>query len=730
MPDSNTTGSTDSRLALPETGPQMGSLPPHHEKRKNLADDKELCDLFWNDANQHWNRFNGQPEREAAEDARVAADGMYRASRRKPTRQAEKFTMSNVSDTGYHRRIRTVSAGEAAIFYNGIDPPAKYVPLAETDDYEPEDGKIIADQQNLLARYTQLVDKREAKVKKLNLLTNKYANYFEKSEWLRVVQTRRERRPKRKNGKIERDKDGAIKGWERKEIERTIADHPTIRLKDPKDIWIDATIEEMDMQLCILDRGTENVQTLHRLQSQGEIMNVDEIKAEHLYQGEQHSDELNRRKENADEGTSSQESNGLVEVWNVWMLAPIDKEGKWDRKKTLPTWHWGIFAGNINSRPVCLSLMRNPYNHGKQPYNMVHSHEDDKGAYHFGFPELGEDLYWLSTTIVNQAVDNNTLRNRKPFIQIGRSLTQDMTFSGNKIFHMERGATLTEVDVKDTTGVTMQFLDRIDDIQDKTFNTDKPITGEPLGGRTTAQEATNVFEQAQKPAIEKAKYFGDQHYPWEFGMDKDLWEQFGDPKRVIKLTEHEQVYEVRPGDLWGPLTVSVSSVLEFESTALRRQQLNAVTTNVMPFLGKFMAPGGGQQYGRDFFDEFKIKNGDIIFGTVANAEARSQAQRESRDMIDNDKVTDPQPDEAHDAHIETHQDILDEFKMLPKADRETMGGLDTINLQQRHIDGHKKLKTDQQPSAQAPPQQELAGPAGLGLAQGGQLGKEAIGAVA
>ena len=723
MPENESTSSASDAFTFPQksAAPKVGALPNHHKQRKNWAGDKDLCRKVWSTIKLHFDRFDGQTERDRFESRLNTADLMYRVSQRKPEDQEnDKHTMSNVADTGYNRRIRTVTAGEQSVFFSTDELPAKFFPEPDTDDFSPEEGEEIADQQNLLEEYTFTKDNRKNKIKRVIWLTNKYADQIVSMQWDRRVELRRSRRPARDgDGRILRNEDGSIKRFENKEREVIIADNPTLIHHRIENTWFDATIFDLDDQYCIIEKDDPTLGDLWTLQQTGLIMNVGDIGRAALKQGDDESDVLDERKQNAEEIGETSEENGLITVWHAWVRLPInEKTGKWDAKNELPVWWWATFAGKMHEgQPVCLRLMRNPYNHGNQPYRLLYSHDDDKGAYHDGFPTLSEDLYWNITTVLNQALNNNTLRNRKPFIQKGRVLTRDLTFHANKVIKLDRTASLEEINIEDTTARTMEMWTRLDEIWDRTMNTDKPITGSPLGSRTSATEAKNIFDQAQKPAIEKADLFAQNLFPWMLKMDKALWEQFADPRRVVKLTKNNIKHEIKPADLWGPMTVKVTSVLQFENNSLLRLELNSfVNSQYFQVALQDMSPEGRNRFHRFMWDVFKIPDGETTFNLGASGDAARVAQQENAQMVGELVEVEVLPNEFFDEHIRWHKATLDELSALNDTDAEFVGGSENRDRAIEIIENHIRLTE----AAKAESQQQIAGAVQQGAEGGGQ----------
>ena len=155
------------------------------------------------------------------------ADRMLRMSLNRNTNNDQnEDTRSNTVSSSYFNALRAITAGENLVYFNGRDLPAEYVPEVDTDEYSVDQGKIIADQQNMLEQFTFDEDKRINKTKDITWYNNKYANCMVSVQWQRIVEKKMERVPKRDaEGNVELNENGTIKAFVFEEVERpTVAD--------------------------------------------------------------------------------------------------------------------------------------------------------------------------------------------------------------------------------------------------------------------------------------------------------------------------------------------------------------------------------------------------------------------------------------------------------------------------------------------------------------------------
>ena len=707
--------------------PKVGQPPKHQPKSNNLAGDDKLTEKFWEWASTNYEYFNTQGQRKKfcdTDGTMDVADRMYRvALRRQTTSKQHQNTLSDVASTMFFRQIRTITASERMIFLQDGELPAEFEPEQNTDEYTASDGKWIADQHNMLERHTFDEDNRREKIKRSVLFNNKYAQEMVSIEWDRKVELRVERVPAK-------FLDGKPVAFTFKEVERVAKDCPALIRHDLKDCYFDAQLNDMQLQRCFLVKQQKPWEELAADQRQGKLMNVGKLTDEHLYTGESGESETQEdRLQNADIDATT-EATGLLEIWQVWARVPISEKakgkgkGKWDEKKNAPELYWATFAGKPGQKALCLRLIKNPYNHKKIPFKLLHSHEDDIGAYHMGFSSMLEPGYWQVVTNLNQAIDNVSLRNLAPFTVDGAIHTRDLAFRANKLIRLGRGVKLERLEPSDTTRITMEMHDRIERDADKTTGADKPVLGEALGSRASATEARQVLDQALLPIDDKAQYVADQLFPWMLELDAALWRQYGDPERVLSVTHNNIIQEIEPTKLWGPIKIQVTAVTRFRNNAIRRQEVNSFIQNALPLAAPIMGQKGQRIFWRNVFHLFGIKRASEIFPETGDYDAEHRALEGVHLMMNIGQWVEPLPDENHTAWLAVLEPAAREYALLPAADADT----ERLRMLREHIEIRKNLVARAQ--AQTASASGAAGGAGgpalpgevEGAARGGEMG--------
>ncbi|MFA5240390.1 MAG: hypothetical protein WC476_11885 [Phycisphaerae bacterium] len=729
--DDTTTIPDESAVAEPQ------ETPIYQQKIDNFADNKELAGRIWSYIKAKHSRYVSQTAREylvKANGLMDIADKMYRVSLTKDTTSAQhQNTLSDVSSTIYHRAMNTLHAAFMRIFFPDEDElPASYEPDNNTDEYTMEEGQRIAKQHNALAFHTHDKDDRKAKFSELLKYLLLYAQQLIIHEWDRKLETKTVRKP------VAFDDRGVPTQYEFEEVVKTTKDCPSFKAIDIKDAWWDTQIEDMDQQRCIIWRCKRGWEDLNAAQLARQIMNVGKLTQNDLYQGDLDEENvLEQRLDNADE-SATQEADGRFIEWNSFCRIPLSikttKSGKtkakWD-EKAAPILCWCTFAGQIDGAGLPLRIIKLPYNHGKMPAYLGHSHMDNKGSIHMGFANIVRPLYSQITTNLNQCIDNITLRNRKPFIADGPIHTRDLTFRSNKVIKISKGTTLKEIDIQDTTQLTIPLMKLLEEDVNDTIGAKRALQAEPIGSRASATAERQTLDQAMAPIDDAADYIAKM-LVWIYKMDAELWQQYGDPERILKITHNNQIEEVNPATLYGPVNVKVTAINRFRNNAMARMEINSLIQNTYGFAKEAMGSQGKTLFWRKVFKQFKfLEDLNQIFPLGGDYDAQNRAKEEVYRMtiVKPSQYIEPKMDENQEAHISVEEPALRQYDMLPDSERDEDAAM---NLR-RHIEAEKQFLS--QKSAPSP-QQQMMSPAGIaepgtGQPAGlqGELGGEAMGAV-
>lgn len=654
---------------------KKGKTPSFHPKHNNLAGDDELTKQVWAWAKENQLRFDTQEQRQKYTDSggiMDTADRMMRvALRRDKSSKQHRNTLSDVPSTMFHRQVSAVRANIKTILFRGDELPAEYESEVKLTDRQMEDGKYIAQQQNLLQQYTFDEDKRPKKIKKIIYYILKYGNQLIESRWDFREEEKTDKVP---SSYFDKEKT-RVKEYKFINKKKIVANHPTIIRHDMKDCWFDAQIEDMDLQRVVLIREQVAWENLLSDLDSNSIMNLGKVTDAQLYKGEDGDSDVQQDRLTNTGITGITEKNGLYNIWQVKGFMPIeegkkkDGKGRWDPKKNSATRYWATFVGNISGDAICVRLIKNPYFHGKSGLKLLHSHEDDSGAYRMGFASILTPLYWQDTTNINQAFDNVTKQNDAFMVADGRVKTRDLTYRQNKLVMIERGVKLEVFRPPDTTGITMAMHDRIQTEGDNITGANKPVSGVVAFSRTSATQAKQTLDQSLLPIDEIAEFISEEMFTWMYEMDAELWRQYSNAEQVRLITQNDIIQRLHPENLWGPLKVKVTAVTRFRNNVVRRQELNSFLQNGYPQAREEMTSSGRKMFWIDTFKEFGFPRSEEYFPMDAEFDATTAAINAVQSFRAGEWV-EPLPEQNHDAWLSVLEPYARQYSNLPDSDKD------------------------------------------------------------
>ena len=710
--------------------PEEGDSPPEERavKLNNLADDKELADAVWTWATARHSAFDTQDQRrewigDSADQSANAshldfADRAWRVAERRDTASDQyQNTLSNVASGVYYEAVRTNHAALKTIFFgSGNDLPAEYEPEINTDEYTPSQGEEIASHQNALAQFTWDEDKRVSHVDDALMFCMKNANDVCCIEWDECEREVVERVPDVTKGL---DEQGMPLGYKRKTVKRMVRSWPTFRRIDLKDIWFDCMIDGFDKQRVFLWREQWGLEDIMAEREAGRFKNTEKITTEMLYYED--SDTMRQRQVNAGEQETTGE-NGLFCLWHIKGWMPIREfkgrragRGKWD-KTTVPSYYWATFASRSPGSPsVCLRLEKDPYwtIGGKSNFLMLHAEKDDKGAFHDGNPTRLKSIYWQIVTNENQGCDNVTKIVNAPHVADGPVKKRNLTYRQNDLIKVGKGTKFEVLAVPDVTQSIGNNRDYFQRQAMKISATDKPLTAEPLGARTSSAEAKNVYDMAMMPMDAMAEYIGNQLFSWMFEWDAILWRHFCDPEIKRAISYGGKTIDVFPSRLWGPIKTKITAVSRFHNNTVRRQELNLMLQNIFPLAEKYMGPKGAPECLIEFFEAFGMKNAREWFPAGGDYDAEKLARMLVMQIAMTGQWDEPTPEENHRVYIRILEAAMRDWAFVDEGALAAQGITPEekkrrLDMFRQQIDIRQRFMAQEQ--EQGPPQQQ--GPPG------------------
>lgn len=617
-------------------------------KKKNWAGNEETVKKFLKLAAAHAAGFRAQGARNKQDTERLKdADAMYRMATDQ-TKQDENKT-PGTTDTIPHvffTTVRMVTANEADAMFAQGQLPMKYEPLENQDDRQMSEARMVAEKQNLVLEYSFSADNRTPKIKDSLESCNKYGNEVTGMEWFYQEKTYRERQT---------EIDSTGKKTLKWKTVTEIKEHPSFFRIDLKDVLFDSMIDGIQEQQCFIYRRRPLLFELRQGQKDGHYINLEKLaeagsNGKYLYQGETPSWILADRQANAGENSDAYSQTGAYDEKVIWMRAPINDKGVWDEEGTFPEWHVCRILGTIDPGALCLELKANPYNCKLIPYKLNHCLRDDKGAFHMGYVDIIRPVWNEYKTTLDQWFHSKNLNMNAPIMEEeGAIINTDKSFHPNKLFIIRRGFIdrVKRMDVKINTQDMQAFIGYLEAKIDNIMATEKAYRGEAMGGRTSAGEAKNAFDQAMKPGAEKMRYISDQYFEWMAFWDRELWRQFGHPDHIVAIVNGREPEEVKPAWLEGPLRVKLLCVDRFEDNLYGRMEFDRMLQTVLPSITAM----GGKTLERVLkmaFKRHKLPTEEIFtMGTGADAQRVQWA--ENLGFI-HGTWTEPKQGEDHEVH--------------------------------------------------------------------------------
>ena len=705
------------RVSIPDKQPEVEKSPAYKMDYPNYADNEVTAAnaVRWIKSGYH--DFEDQNAWTKCMTNMDSADEMMRAAVNRIQLMSDESdntesTRSNVKSADFHSDLTVINAGETSIMLGKDNQlPVVYEPLPDSEDFSAELGALQAEEYNAVLSYTMEKSNMRDEIRKHIWRTNKYGNSPIEMQW----DWRKEERTVRKATKYEPIElaDGTtvekpVKFKKETKIV-TVADHPKLIVHDMAHVRFDSQIEDMQNQSLIVIRTQKQLSDLWGEQITGRFQNMDKVTTDQLYSEEGRDHVESDRQDNAGEGSDKDKPTTLFDVRYGWVRVPVeDKTGEWNEKTQISHWYEYVMIGNIEKNPVLVRLSPLPYSSGQIPFSVTHALEDDKGALHIGYAELVKSIIAQEMTNTDQAIDNVTLRQQAPWIAEKGSLgKRDFTFNsaGNQMWWKRAGAEDPHVvEVPDTTMITLNMLAHLEDKRRKTMGTNKPLVGEPLGGRASAAESISVTEQGLKPSLEASKYKANQIFPFIAFWVSEMWKDFGNPDLVINLTGKSPVKQVKPADIYGDMRVRVTAIKQFQDGMLRRKEADNFIQTLVPMLleHKVMSPADLGRFAKEEMSSRDFEGIENYITVRSNADAQHVAKAENQSIVMNGVFDLPQPEEDHQTHLDEHIPYAGSAALAIEKEDPRYANIKNLQL---HIQQHQQMMAGaQQQSQQAQPQ--------------------------
>lgn len=702
-----------------EENPRIEAPIDNQQDRVNLADDPDLAEKVMSHLSYYYDKY--QSERGELEDIWEAADWMIKCGQNETVRETErlrtdrqndemtKTKSTNVGSTLFFRQVRALAAQFVNVISSQKDPfryKSRSNPMVF---YSSGQADELANQHNMVMRWTR--DQEDFEIKSIELIWEliKYSNIPVYSWWKRSTKDVLDRYPvvpSEDRGLLTKIKDFLTQNPETTDMPTVLERRPMLVDNRPVCDWIsnwnfyaDQNIGDIRKQNCVIVKSQASIIDFLAGERDEDYINVDKITDAHVWDG---ADDDSRGEREKNEGYSSETNSvntGSFLQFDAHVLLPIDesksKGKRWDDKKNIPKLYWVTVVDSFDTG-VCLRIERNLDPDDEMPYEMISLYPGDKDKlYKMSLAQALRGNYTESTTAKAQAIDSKTLANNRPLKAIRGEVHVEeggLKFGRDKVFWVDRAESLTEFRLAPVED-NLSILAYLDDDSDKTAGTVRSVRGEAMGGRTSAAEAENAFNSAGLPLKMIIKYV--LHKWLKFYARKGLkqWHLYAREDQVLKITDEQGIYkDVRPIDLYGDFDVEVNIVDEFEQNMLMMNNLTYAAQNILPL---FMDVMDKRELAKDVFDKFlHLDVSRMLLPDRADQDALI-ARQENEVMLEDGQYIAPTKDEDYDAHLREHEGRLIQYSGVEDTKP-------TLIILKRHIAETKFMRDARQRVSAAP----------------------------
>lgn len=452
-------------------------------------------------------------------------------------------------------------------------------------------------------------------------------------------------------------------------------------------VWLDENIESIDGQpgtfirspiswTKLLSDSKKNNVKLFKPDGDESLRNKFE-KYKETTNSTEFNNALADRHDNADR-TLQDRTTELYRHWVVWVNLPIDKE----------TSKWGEDVPEIRCRVRLLGdpesceiiEIRENIFPGGVPVISAHQTEDDVGMYHISLGEKIASYYDQICVAIDQLIDNRSKNVRRPLFYDPLRVEIDKYDFGHSNAIPTPGVdprtVIYEAQIADMTATIMTTIQYCEQKVKEIMNTTDAVTGQAMGGRTSASEYMGAKVAATTPIFSDMACIED-------ALIGEYMRRFAQYIHVF-MTHDDIVQQIGPigaefqFDLSDIYTIELRGVSEAMDKATKVQNLLQLfnltqDANARPRILLRLAEAMG------------VENPNEFVTIPAKDQAIKAALWENNEMLVHGQWDEPETGEMHDIHLPIHK------QALWQAQREPEKNLN-IPLMQEHISFTEQLK--------------------------------------
>ena len=582
----------DAFIAEDAQAPVADDLMPEQVEFPNLADDDELVKRVLAHIQYVYDKY--KTDRSELEDTWEALDYMVKCGQNETVREIErgrtdrnssdnatKTRAKRVGSTLFLRQVRTMAALLVDIVKSRRDPcmfRSRSNPAVPYSGHQADDR---AEQQNAIFRYTREVDNFDIKLIEFAWSLMATGNVPVCVHWKR----------NRANVLMRQQVPGGGTRVTRKIVET--AAYPSLDWIDNQMFYADQNIPDMQKQLSFGVKSQATWSEARKLQQAGEYINVETITPANLYIG---GDEnmKDKKEDNAGAASNTSDTNtGTLLQFDWYAELPIDdskpKGQRWNPEKHPTERYWCTVLTSLNPNDgVCVRLQRNPDPDDDWPIEMISVLPFDKHKlYKMSLGEATRGNYNESTTTKQQMLDRRTLNNNRPMVMKNGGVRtkdggDDYTWKPDQIFWADDPEKDVKIPAADPTQDNMDLLKYLDADTDEAIGTNRITRGEPMGGRTSSNEAEKAFASASRPHFMVMKYILSKFLRFYARKCIRFWNVYAPDDLVLKIADSAKEIPVQPSAMSGEFDIELNLVDEYENNIMQAQKFSFAVQSILP----------------------------------------------------------------------------------------------------------------------------------------------------
>lgn len=679
----------------------------------NLADDEELVKEVKSFLQYKFDTYKSQ--RSALEEIWNAANWMVNCGQDEATRESErtrtdrtasdnstKTKSQRVGSTLFFRQVRSLAAVLREIVTSRKDPvklKSRYNPAIYSS---PEQADEMAESHNTLLRWSGDHDGFRKKFVGFAWDLMVYGNVPVYVKWVKKHREVLDKFPVMSGKEIKKDENGKpIVRLARKEM--ITENRPDWDWLDNLNFFADQNVPEIQDQVAILIRNPENISHFIDGVREKQYINFDKITESMQYKGGDSANQDDRARNEGMDSPPDKSNTGIYLRFTCYAQLPIDESAakgkRWQPNKATPMRYTITLC--TNEKPgegVCLEIRRNTDPDDEYPVEMIHYLPSPKDKlYHVSLAQCLRSNYTEMTTRKQQSLDRNTLENNRPMIvkqgsvyqRTASGITNNLSFGPDAVWECDN----PDKDVKEFSlgqiNSNSESLNYLESDSDEAAGNNRVTRGEPMGQRTSSNEAEKAYTASSRTHIMLAEYVLEQFLTFRTRKYLRYWHCFADEDQLLRITDDPEYIGLRPYTLFGDFDIEMTLVTEYENALMQKESWTYAAQNILPLIqGQLNQRYVAQKALADVlgWDDPMLLKPDVIQETMERAKAENMAM-----MNDGVSVT-PSPGEDIDTMLAEHEGERMLWKYIrPEDDPRAVN----IPLLEQHIEMTRQLRAKQ-----------------------------------